>query len=96
MNAHGQQTTALTDAFIDGYAIVGAPGYCADRLAKLVELGVTKFGVIGPNFVTRTATRAEVRSPIIHISELVLSSFERERPNLDSTRPLHCEPPFII
>ena len=59
MNAHGQQggqqTTALTDDFIDGYTIVGAPGYCADRLVQLAELGVTKFGVIGPNFVTPTA-----------------------------------------
>ena len=108
MNAHGQQggqqTTTLTDDFIDRYAIVGAPGYCADRLAELdglkwipfetqnfskhrptsnlghkpkaklqgfcraeaiqnqnswfhlgSTLGVTKFGVIGPNFVTRTA-----------------------------------------
>ena len=59
MNAHGQQggqqTTTLTDDFIDRYAIVGAPGYCADRLAELEELGVTKFGIVGPNFVTRTA-----------------------------------------
>ena len=58
MNAHGyqggQQTTTLTDDFMDGYAIVGKPGYCADRLAELSELGVTKFGVIGADFVSRT------------------------------------------
>ena len=39
---------------LDGYAIVGAPGYCADRLTELSELGVTKFGVIGADFVSRT------------------------------------------
>ena len=58
MNAHGmqggQQVTALTDDFMDGYAIVGPPGYCADRLTELQELGVTKFGIAGPNFVTPT------------------------------------------
>ena len=59
LNAHGkqggQQTAALTDDFIDSYAIIGAPGYCADRLAQLGELGVSKFAVIGPNMVTPTA-----------------------------------------
>lgn len=58
MNAHGQQggqqTTALTDDFMDGYAIVGSPGYCASRLTELSELGVTKFAIVGPNFVTPT------------------------------------------
>lgn len=58
MNEHGQQAgqqvTALTDDFIDRYAIVGSPEYCADKLTKLQELGVTKFAIIGPNFVTST------------------------------------------
>ena len=55
MNAHGQsggqQTTALTEEFIDGYAIVGGPEHCAARLGDLVELGIEKFAVMGPNFV---------------------------------------------
>ncbi len=59
MNLHGQeggqQTTALTDDFMDGYAIIGVPGYCADRLTELGELGVTKFGIVGPDFATRNA-----------------------------------------
>lgn len=59
MNAHGRaggrQGAALTDDFIDRYAIVGPPGYCADRLTELKELGVTKFVIIGPNAVTPTA-----------------------------------------
>ncbi|MCY4559983.1 MAG: LLM class flavin-dependent oxidoreductase [Chloroflexi bacterium] len=63
MNLHGQeggqQTTALTDDFMDGYAIVGAPGYCADRLTELEELGVSKFGIVGPDFATNSAV-AEV------------------------------------
>ena len=54
MTAHGrqggQQTTALTDEFIDGYAIVGPPGHCAERLQALVDAGIDKFAVMGPNF----------------------------------------------
>lgn len=69
MNAHGQQITTLTDDFIDRYAIVGAPGYCADRLAELEELGVTKFGIVGPNFVTRTA---EVQTAAARFTDDVL------------------------
>ena len=67
MNLHGQegghQITALTDDFIDGYAIVGAPRYCADRLMELGDLGVSKFGIIGPNFarVDPEAERAAAR-----------------------------------
>ena len=56
MNLHGQeggqQIGALTDDFIDGYAIVGPPGHCAERLTELSELGVTKFGIVGPDFAT--------------------------------------------
>lgn len=59
MNLHGRegghQITALTDDFMDSYAIVGTPSYCADRIVELSELGVTKFGVIGPDFVRPTA-----------------------------------------
>ena len=44
---------------MDGYAIVGAPGYCADRLTELEELGVSKFGIVGPDFANSTA-EAEV------------------------------------
>ena len=59
MDLHGQeggrQISALTDDFMDGYAIVGVPGYCADRLIELEELGVTKFGIVGPNFARSTA-----------------------------------------
>lgn len=58
MNEHGrqagQQVTALTDDFMDRYAIVGSPEYCADKLIELRKLGVTKFTIVGPNFVTST------------------------------------------
>ena len=57
MSAHGQQggqqTTALTEEFIDGYAIVGGPDHCAARLEMLVELGIDKFAITGPNFAAR-------------------------------------------
>ena len=73
MNAHGQaggrQTTALTDEFIDGYAIVGAADHCASRLADLAELGIEKFLVMGPNLV---APSAEARAAAARITEDVL------------------------
>ncbi|MCE2507937.1 MAG: LLM class flavin-dependent oxidoreductase [Nitrosopumilaceae archaeon] len=50
----GQQAMALTDDFIDRYAIIGSPEYCADKLTDLRKLGVTKFAIIGPNFVMST------------------------------------------
>ena len=54
MTAHGRQggrqTTALTDEFIDGYAIVGNPEHCTRKLRALIDLGVDKFAVMGPNF----------------------------------------------
>lgn len=58
MTAHGrqggQQTTALTDDFIDGYAIVGGSDHCAARLGALVDLGLDKFAVMGPNFAANS------------------------------------------
>ena len=69
MDAHGhqggQQTTALTDDFMDGYAIVGALGYCADRLEELAALGVRKFGVIGADFVSRTPEAARFTDDVL-------------------------------
>lgn len=57
MNAHGQQggnqTTALTDEFMDSYAIIGRADYCAERLQGLAEMGIDKFAVTGPNFTAR-------------------------------------------
>ena len=59
MNLHGRegghQITALTDDFMDGYAIVGPADYCAEKLAEIAQLGVTKFGIVGPDFVRPTA-----------------------------------------
>ena len=63
MTAHGreggQQTTALTDEFIDGYAIVGGPEHCAARLEALLDLGIEKFAVAGPNFLAPSAPGRE-------------------------------------
>ena len=63
MTAHGreggQQTAALTDEFIDGYAIVGTPEHCAARLEALLDLGIEKFAVAGPNFLAPSAPGRE-------------------------------------
>ena len=57
MNAHGQQggrqTTALTDEFMDGYAILGGTDHCVGRLTALVEMGIDKCAVSGPNHDAR-------------------------------------------
>ncbi len=58
MNAHaragGQQTKALTDAFMDSYAIIGSVDHCIARLEQIAELGIDKFVVTGPNFAARS------------------------------------------
>ena len=58
MNAHGQQggdqTTALTDEFIDGYAIIGDAAHCTMRVRALADLGIEKFAITGPNFAARS------------------------------------------
>jgi 5,10-methylenetetrahydromethanopterin reductase len=56
MNKHaqkgGNQTTALTDEFMDSYAIIGSADHCVQRLSELAELGIDKFSVAGPNFLS--------------------------------------------
>jgi 5,10-methylenetetrahydromethanopterin reductase len=51
MNHHargtGAQTTALTDEFLDRFAIIGGTEHCIDRLGALVDLGVSRFLVTG-------------------------------------------------
>ena len=37
---HGAQTDALTDDFVDAYAIVGPPERCIERVGELVALGI--------------------------------------------------------
>jgi 5,10-methylenetetrahydromethanopterin reductase len=73
MDAHGHQdgsqTTALTDKFMDSYAIVGPPGYCAERLSELADLGISKFGVVGPDFI---ATSEEAQSVAWRFADDVL------------------------
>ena len=52
------QAKALTPEFIDGYAVVGSPGRCVDRLRELAVLGIERVIVIGP---TAGADRDEAR-----------------------------------
>ncbi|MEZ5596606.1 MAG: LLM class flavin-dependent oxidoreductase [Pseudomonadales bacterium] len=54
MNKHaqagGNQTTALTDAFMDAYAVIGDARHCVERLRAIEALGIDKIAVTGPNF----------------------------------------------
>jgi 5,10-methylenetetrahydromethanopterin reductase len=44
------QTGALTDDFVDRFAIVGPPDLCIERLRALSELGLERFVITGPGF----------------------------------------------
>ncbi|MCP4906041.1 MAG: LLM class flavin-dependent oxidoreductase [bacterium] len=49
MNQHGRAPEGvLTADFVDRFAVVGTPDHCVDRLARLVELGITRFVICGP------------------------------------------------
>jgi 5,10-methylenetetrahydromethanopterin reductase len=76
MNAHGQhggsQTTALTDDFMDDFAILGNPGHCIERLHALVDLGIDKFAVTGPNFLAKSP---EAQTAASNMTDHVLPAF---------------------
>jgi len=52
MSRHGRsdgvQTQFLDDGFIDRFAVAGPPGYCIERLAALVALGLDRLAIVGP------------------------------------------------
>jgi len=55
MNKHaqsdGNQTTALTDEFMDSFAILGGVDECVERLQGLAALGIDKFSITGPGLI---------------------------------------------
>ncbi|HEX2850599.1 MAG TPA: LLM class flavin-dependent oxidoreductase [Acidimicrobiales bacterium] len=51
------QAAALTDEFVDRYAVFGPPDYCVGRLRELASLGLDRIAVIGPSL---GADRADV------------------------------------
>lgn len=66
------QTRALTDDFVDQYAIVGPPEHCAARLRDFEALGLDKVLVIGP---TAGASREEVKASRDLFQSEVLPAF---------------------
>jgi len=66
MNAHGkqdgQQTTALTDEFMDQFSILGDAGHCIERLRGLQALGIDKVAISGPTFMARTEQAQQAAS----------------------------------
>ena len=66
MTRHTQAGTAqaaqLTDAFVDTYAVVGPPSYCAERLHELFDLGLQRLVLIaGSSGVEANLVRAANR-----------------------------------
>lgn len=47
----------LTDDFVERFAIVGPPSHCVERLVELVELGITRFMIVGSQYPFGTDTR---------------------------------------
>jgi 5,10-methylenetetrahydromethanopterin reductase len=46
--SHGSpQSSPLTSEVIDTFGIAGPPGYCAERLRELIDLGITKLVLLG-------------------------------------------------
>lgn len=77
MNHHFQhgspQSSVLPDQFIDRFAVVGDPSYCAERLIELAEAGVTRFIVsTTPGGVDRSVSagfRARFAQEVIPLVE---------------------------
>lgn len=78
MHAHGrpggEQTTALTDEFMDTFAVIGGVDECVDRLGELAGLGLEKFAVTGPNFASRSPDGVEAAS---NFTEQVMPQLRR-------------------
>jgi 5,10-methylenetetrahydromethanopterin reductase len=66
------QTHALTDDFIDRWAVVGPPERCIERLREIAALGVDKLIVIGP---TAGADRDAARESAALMESEVLPAF---------------------
>ena len=47
--AHGPQAATLTNEFAQEYGIFGPPSYCAERLAEIVCMGLTRLVIVGPS-----------------------------------------------
>lgn len=73
MNKHaqagGSQTTALTDEFMDNYAIIGGASHCIERLQSLASMGIDKFSITGPSLVTHEGV---VREAALRFTEEVM------------------------
>lgn len=61
MNHHSRSGSAqagvLTSEFAREYGVFGPPAHCAERLAQLVSMGLTRLVIVGPS---RDADRAEI------------------------------------
>ncbi len=63
MNKHaqtgGKQISALTDEFMDSYAIIGDIDHCVNRLTTLAAMGIDKVSIAGPSFTARSKSGQE-------------------------------------
>ncbi|HEY3991333.1 MAG TPA: LLM class flavin-dependent oxidoreductase [Ktedonobacteraceae bacterium] len=73
MSYHGHQagehTAALTDDFIDSFAIAGPSSYCVERLQELMALGFERLVIVGPG---RGTDPTEMKQIMLRFSKEVL------------------------
>ncbi len=71
MNKHAQadgaQTTALTDDFMDHFAIIGSAELCVERLKAVEALGISKVSISGPNFRAQTDEGREAAQNFVQL-----------------------------
>jgi 5,10-methylenetetrahydromethanopterin reductase len=78
MSYHGHQegehTSALTNDFIDSFAIAGPPAYCIERLQELIDLKLERLVIVGPG---RGADRFEIKESMQRFTREVLPFLKR-------------------
>ncbi|HEV8296167.1 MAG TPA: LLM class flavin-dependent oxidoreductase [Acidimicrobiales bacterium] len=80
---HGSQVDALTDAFIDTYAIVGSPSACVERILELIDLGIDHIMLSPP---LGDATEADRRDGYRGLVEDVLPGVRAALPKISGAR----------
>ncbi len=65
----GEHTSALTDDFIDSFAIAGPSSYCIERLQELIALGLERLIIVGPG---RGTDPAEMKQSMLRFFKEVL------------------------
>lgn len=67
----------VSDEFIDRFAVVGSPDQCVERLARLIDVGIERFALVGP---TLDGAADEVAESTHLLTRVVLPELRRRYP----------------